>query len=119
MIVGIDGGIIMAHWIVEDKGFGGNFYRCSNCGDVWNDLFGDREKEYCRCCGATMDEEPDFGEYVEDKKKPRTNGDRVREMDNEGLINFLVSDVWCNGHCGLDKTCRGCITEFLNKEVEE
>ena len=57
----------MAHWIIDDKGFGGRIHTCSNCREVWNDLFhpiGTWEK--CPSCHKEIDRYKD--EYVE--KKP-------------------------------------------------
>lgn len=57
----------MAHWIIEDKGFGGVVYRCSNCRESWNDYYSKFPKDYCRCCGEDIDE--DANEYIEELKK--------------------------------------------------
>lgn len=55
----------MAHWIIEDKGFGGQVFQCSNCGDLWNDIFHSEVGCWDKCpsCGEEMDEER---EYVEE-----------------------------------------------------
>ena len=48
----------MAHWIIEDHGFGGQFYKCSNCGDAWCDIYRDVSmEENCPSCGEVMDNE--------------------------------------------------------------
>ena len=58
----------MAHWIIEDHGFGGQTYRCSDCRDSWNDIYYNVSMEdFCPSCGAPIDE--DKNEYVEKKKK--------------------------------------------------
>lgn len=59
----------MAHWIVDDHGFGGVFYRCSACGKSWCNIYSDvsSSDETCPECGAPMDE--DATEYVEAKKE--------------------------------------------------
>lgn len=110
----------MAHWIVDDRGFGGVYYTCSKCGSVWNDLFGNREKDNCRFCGAVMDEEADCGEYVEVKRKPRTNGDKIREMSNQEIAEFIDSEIYClaSNLCG-EGMCAECLLKYLNEEVEE
>lgn len=56
----------MAHWIIEDKGFGGLVFQCSNCGASWNDIFhsGIGCWDKCPNCHEDMDEER---EYVEKK----------------------------------------------------
>ena len=56
----------MAHWIIEDKGFGGTVYMCSECRHSWNDIYSDiSDKEHCPICKSTMDRDQD--EYIEDK----------------------------------------------------
>lgn len=56
----------MAHWIIEDKGFGGQVFQCSNCGESWNDIFhsGVGCWDKCPSCGEEMEEEK---EYMEEK----------------------------------------------------
>ena len=57
----------MAHWIIEDHGFGGQYYRCSECRESWCDIFKDvSREEKCPNCGATINE--DETEYIEEKK---------------------------------------------------
>lgn len=47
----------MAHWIIEDHGFGGQVYKCSKCGRLWNDLFRDISmEENCPKCGSYINE---------------------------------------------------------------
>ena len=56
----------MPHWIIDDKGFGGCFYRCSDCGESLCDIFDKNAGgEKCPKCDTIMDE--DYEEYVEDK----------------------------------------------------
>ena len=59
----------MAHWIVDDHGFGGVYYRCSECGESWCNIYSDVSSgdKTCPNCGAAMDE--DETEYIEEKKK--------------------------------------------------
>ena len=61
----------MAHWIVEDRGFAGCWYTCSECGEVHNDLYDIEMSSYdcCPDCGAAIDEE---NEYVEEKSENKT-----------------------------------------------
>ena len=62
----------MAHWIIEDEGFGGTVYECSACGRRWNDLYtkvrlgGDT----CPSCGEDMDDDETV--YIEEKKNKPT-----------------------------------------------
>lgn len=60
----------MAHWIVDDHGFGGVYYRCSDCKEMWCDIYSNvsTSNETCPNCGASMNE--DATVYVEVKKKP-------------------------------------------------
>ena len=57
----------MAHWIIEDKGFGGVVYTCSNCRETWNDYYSKFPKDYCCWCGENIDE--DANEYIEELNK--------------------------------------------------
>lgn len=52
------------HWIIEDKGFGGMSVKCSECGEIWYNLFDDTPcvDDPCPVCGAQMDE--DATEYI-------------------------------------------------------
>lgn len=55
-----------AHWIVEDKGFGGTNYTCSVCRHTWNDIYQDVSREdYCPNCHLPIDD--DEREYVENR----------------------------------------------------
>lgn len=59
----------MAHWIVDDRGFGGVFYICSECRESWCDIYSDvsSSNEKCPSCGVVMNEDETV--YVEVKKK--------------------------------------------------
>lgn len=53
------------HWIIEDKGFGGMYIECSECGARWYDLLDKTipcTDDPCPVCGAQMDE--DAKEYI-------------------------------------------------------
>lgn len=45
----------MAHWVVKDNKFFGCYYKCSECGSIFNDLR-DNIGGTCPDCGAIMDE---------------------------------------------------------------
>ena len=58
----------MAHWIIDDWGFGGSYYKCSHCGESWWDILDDINMEdYCPNCGEPIND--DDNEYL-------TNGRR-------------------------------------------
>ena len=58
----------MAHWIIEDKGFGGQWFRCSECGYSYNDTYEDHAyDEPCPGCGAVIND--DENEYISNKPK--------------------------------------------------
>lgn len=51
----------MSHWIVDDKGFGGIFYICSNCGQVFSSIANNAEfEECCPNCGENIDDETEY-----------------------------------------------------------
>lgn len=53
----------MAHWIIEDHGFGGQYYTCSNCKELWIDIFHYvGGEDYCPNCGEPID--IDENEYI-------------------------------------------------------
>lgn len=77
----------MAHWIIEDKGFGGTDYQCSECGNIWNDLFYKGSlsmAERCPGCEASFNE--DEIEYVE-----QTKNDEQPMYYYEDAIEFIRS----------------------------
>ena len=46
----------MAHWIIDDHGFGGTFYTCSECGKLYWDIHDDGGGgEECPYCSSSMD----------------------------------------------------------------
>lgn len=67
----------MAHWIVNDQGFGGVFYKCSNCGE-----YEDKYKEKCSNCGAEMDEESVYLDEIKPAKK---------KTDDRCVLSILLS----------------------------
>ena len=79
----------MAHWIIDDHGFGGQYYRCSECGESWCDIYSDVSmNENCPNCGAPMNE--DETEYIEKKKKsiPAFNPFRFITANGEALRRY-------------------------------
>lgn len=52
--------------------------------------------------------------------RPRTNGDTIRAMSDEGLVKLLVrkDGPWCAGlRCKEDYDCRTCIDRWLKREA--
>ena len=105
----------MAHWIIEDKGFGGWYYRCSNCRESWNDLFHDIGLwNKCPNCGEEIDE--DATEYIEKTEKP--NFDKLKGFLSEHLTPKLtgrtLSDMDENIH-KLEIVSNMTIEELIKK----
>lgn len=76
---------------------------------------------------ATMESIVDWLEELESLKtpdpqadRPRTNGDVIRAMSDEGLVKLLVRKAkpWCAGlRCKEDYDCRTCIDRWLKREA--
>lgn len=47
----------MTHYIIDDHGFGGMYYRCANCGEGFWDILDDIDYEKCSICGEPIDED--------------------------------------------------------------
>lgn len=57
----------MAHWIIDDHGFGGTYYKCSHCGAFYWDILDNAcGGETCPRCGSPIDE--DSNVYMRDGK---------------------------------------------------
>lgn len=87
----------MAHWIIDDRGFGGMFYTCSNCGEVFSDISKDNPGMWDKCkdCGANLDEEDvytdDDTEYHEGKANKAIREDIEKAMREDGYgVNGTV-----------------------------
>ena len=90
----------MAHWIIEDKGFGGQIYKCSNCHECWNDLFHDIYNwTYCPSCHEDLEEDKeeyfkynDNNEYIQDamirasRKAGLTRNQLLDTLFEEGVL---------------------------------
>ena len=61
----------MAHWIIEDKGFGGQVYTCSYCRNSWNDLYHPTVGQWdiCPWCHEKIDDEVDVAKLENALKK--------------------------------------------------
>ena len=84
----------MAHWRIEDHGFGGQTHWCSECGGCWNDIYYEVSSwDFCPNCNEPIDE--GATEYIEFARiymnKPYT--ERVfAELENK-LIQVSGFDV--------------------------
>ena len=48
----------MAHWIIDDHGFGGTYYTCSACGKIyWDILDPVSSTDSCPCCKSPINED--------------------------------------------------------------
>lgn len=74
----------MAHWIIEDHGFGGSYYMCSNCKNVWNDIYNDvLSEDFCPECGEPINK--DETTYTVPLKKPKA--------DNTIIFPQTIGDI--------------------------
>ena len=106
----------MAHWIIEDYGFGGQIYRCSNCRNAWNDLYyDDILKDNCPECGEPIDE--DANEYVEEVKKTGIIGkwEGVPVISVPDFIKWLSNEKYTS----VDETSDDMTEEFEREHTWE
>ena len=77
----------MAHWIIEDLGFGGCWYQCSDCGASFNDLYR-RVSSIgpCPSCGAPIDIDEDV--YIEKAQAPKKDEPFYILLTEEELIDL-------------------------------
>ncbi len=102
----------MAYWIVEDHGFCGLYYRCSNCRNVWIDTYEDIPKGTCPRCGCIINE--DKTKYIDKPKKHKieTNTETCRCLETEFYDEYWGK--WLECECGYTsntasaKYCGGC-----------
>ncbi|MBR5796379.1 MAG: hypothetical protein IKY26_09565 [Erysipelotrichaceae bacterium] len=102
----------MAHWIIEDNGFGGQTYRCSNCREAWNDLYDDISREdVCPECGESIDE--DNTEYIE----TTTIQDVMIRASNKAHLTKeqLIDAFWDKGLMGVYNLGLRHMFEYLKK----
>lgn len=82
----------MAHWIIEDHGFGGQYYTCSNCGEVWNDIFHDvGGEDSCPACGEPIDiDENEYIDEVRPRRKDRQISCSVCKSEEDNQVNCAI-----------------------------
>lgn len=42
-----------------------------------------------------------------------TNGDLVRQMTDDELVNFIKDEPWCGDNCQYDMDCDSCLDSFI------
>lgn len=121
----------MAHWIITDLGFSGTYYRCSECGHSYIDLFDSRilaaNLGRCPCCKSPLNDEED--EYIEDIKSTTTESYNVR-IDT--LLEYCsclykLNDcssggnlhIWLDDYNTSDEDVRFCLNECLANPDDE
>lgn len=82
----------MAHWTIEDLGFGGTVYYCSECKDVFNDIYHRICSDGpCPNCGAVMNE--DEAVYLDDTRERSDDTEslypKIRLLTNEEAATVL------------------------------
>jgi hypothetical protein len=107
----------MAHWIIENQGFSGTLYQCSNCRSCWNDLYDDVRKLdvdnlFCPKCGEPLNE--DETEYIDELNtyKMKTNKEICRCLETKSCDEYWGK--WLECECGYTSNtasaryCGGC-----------
>lgn len=134
----------MAHWIIEDYGFGGQNYRCSNCRESWNDIYFDVSTEDC-CPNCHKPINEDETEYIDIPNKhiadnaiifPQTIGDITfysktelfEWVEKQQQINKLsvlsatipdeIIDKWNSIGCTSFRLTADELKEVVEKEYE-
>lgn len=111
----------MAHWIIEDKGFGGVVYKCSNCGELWNEYYQSYPKDFCAFCGEDMKDE---AEYVEEKatvsKTIRGCLPNIKPRKETAVSCDFKYCFWCtNGKCTDENERKQCRYAKCTDDLEK
>lgn len=75
-------------------------------------------RHICLSCGSYYDMQT-----FERKQQPITNGDRIRQMTDDELVELLSMDMCSictkalDDNCGLTTVCLSGISEWVKKEV--
>ena len=111
----------MAHWIIEDKGFGGVIYRCSNCRTAWDDYYHKHRKDICNWCGEDINE--DENEYIDEVNEKRNRVIEVVNKENlyycptcKRIIDLIDIDWAMNTPNDIVDYCTKCGSEVLDLE---
>lgn len=83
----------MAHWIIDDHGFGGVYYTCSACGKTRNDLYHDVPDDICPDCGEPIND--DENEYAEkaNSTPSSTTDELITNQEAAKIIREIVAGV--------------------------
>lgn len=74
----------------------------------------------CYNCGFYFEK----GTFLKEVSEKKTNADRIRGKDDEGLAEFIYSEMflipWCDMSCGdvEEPPCRQCVLKWLKQEAE-
>lgn len=104
----------MAHWIIENIGFGRQNYACSNCGQIYSNVFRDPGTwDECPNCGAKInDDEED--EYESDAvHRPFAKMEKIKEMVGLG------EDVETDDHRSIKMAeAKALFRDLFDEELE-
>ncbi len=81
----------------------------------------------CACCGAIIPEgrhicllcegENEVQHFHPQIPPIRTNGDKIRAMSNDELVELLIGSYPCDCQHGCPNDCENCIREWLESEA--
>jgi DNA-directed RNA polymerase subunit RPC12/RpoP len=111
----------MSYWIIEDHGFGGTTYRCSDCGDCWNDIFADYSMgNSCPNCGARINEDAVYKESPTEKKSNSWDHDLLKKFVEYLKNHSCMYDYDTTGHyCSFRAVDVDDMDELLEEFMEE
>lgn len=106
---------ILAHWLVEDHGFAGTTYTCSNCGEPFNDLF-HRVYEFDKCpkCEALI-----IGE-IERRERPAVDVAKVMAMrTNKPRFEHVTQCIDCGYYHVKTLTCNRPMEDVVSRNPDD
>lgn len=81
----------------------------------------------CVCCGTIIPEgrhicllcegENEVQHFHQQIPPVRTNGDKIRAMSNDELVELLIGSYPCDCQHGCPNDCENCIREWLESEA--